>query len=230
MRNVCWNLALILCSCLLLSGCGVSVVILKAEQRAALSAVQLDLKVFIEGYYIVGGTMQPLRVNAGVAGATATETDTITVELHRAVSPWDTLDQATAMLSTSGTANFSFSAVSSGSYYIVVKHKNAIATWSGAPVTLMAGSNSYDFSSAATQAYNSNLTQVEAGVWAIYSGDLNQDESVDGSDWTTLETDVIASAFGYLVTDLNGDGSTDNGDVTIWTNNYNNFIFSEHPY
>ena len=42
----------------------------------------------------------------------------------------------------------------------------------------------YDFTSANTQAYEDNMIQVDAPPvnFAIYSGDVNQDGVVDGSD------------------------------------------------
>lgn len=82
-------------------------------------------------------------------------------------------------------------------------------------------------------AYGDNMAQVDviAGVpvFAIYSGDINQDGGVDVLDFSLEETDVNAFAFGYNVTDLNGDGSSDVLDYAIIETNANLFVFKATP-
>ena len=91
-------------------------------------------------------------------------------------------------------------------------------TWSANPVT-MAAVTAYNFSSAQAQAYGTpgNLveTPLGSGQWAIYSGDINQDLSIDAQDYLLLDPDIIAGNSGYLTTDLNGDGSVDALDYLI---------------
>jgi len=48
--------------------------------------VTLNLKLFIEGYYMGGNHMWPVLLDEVVFGATGNETDTIFVELHSAVN------------------------------------------------------------------------------------------------------------------------------------------------
>ncbi|MBL7772952.1 MAG: hypothetical protein JNM95_08830 [Chitinophagaceae bacterium] len=73
----------------------------------------------------------------------------------------------------------------------------------------------YDFSTSANQAFGSNQKDVEPGVWAIYSGDINQDGAIDVFDYLLQDTDIIASVSGYLPFDLNGDGSVDAFDYFV---------------
>ena len=120
------------------------------------------------------------------------------------------------------------SAASGNSYYIVVKHRNAVQTWSANPV-LMSASTSYDFSNLAAKAYGNNEVLVASGIWALYSGDINSDENVDLLDASQLESDINNFEFGYQSTDLNGDGNVDLLDSPILELNINNFIFSNHP-
>src|SRR5947208_13219023 len=62
--------------------------------------------------------------------------------------------------------------------YIVVKHRCAIETWSSIPLGFNPGvTTNYDFTIAASQAYGSNVVELEHGKWAAYSGDLNHDRS-----------------------------------------------------
>ena len=76
---------------------------------------------------------------------------------------------------------------------------------------------------------NLPMAQVEPGVWAIYSGDVNQDGTVDGTDIGAIDNDASIFAFGYNVTDITGDGSTDGTDLGISDNNSSLFLFTARP-
>ena len=88
---------------------------------------------------------------------------------------------------------------------------------------------SYDFSTAVDKAYGNNMKNLGSGVFGFYSGDMNQDESIDSSDAPDLFNDVDNSEFGIRITDLNGDGAVDNADIPFFSNNSDNSIFSNHP-
>ncbi|HNB82661.1 MAG TPA: hypothetical protein PLP14_11205, partial [Chitinophagaceae bacterium] len=137
----------------------------------------LNLKAFIEGYYDGGGMMKPVLMNQGVAGASASQTDTITVELHSFSFPLFTASSVKTILNTNGTATCSFPV--SGNYYLAVKHRNGLQTWSSNYITMGPTPVNYDFTTAANQAFNSNQTEVSPGVFAFYSGDVNADENLD---------------------------------------------------
>jgi phosphoribosylformimino-5-aminoimidazole carboxamide ribonucleotide (ProFAR) isomerase len=110
-----------------------------------------------------------------------------------------------------------------------VKHRNSIETWSTTPITIGA-SSSYNFTTSANKAYGDNMIEMEPGVWAFYSGDINQDGFIEGSDFPLLNNDNDAFAEGYLSTDINGDGFVEGSDYPILNNNSDNFIESMHPY
>ena len=74
------------------------------------------------------------------------------------------------------------------------------------------------------------MIEMEPGVWAFYSGDINQDGFIEGSDFPLLNNDNDAFAEGYLSTDINGDGFVEGSDYPILNNNSDNFIESMHPY
>ena len=82
---------------------------------------------------------------------------------------------------------------------------------------------SYDFSTAASQAYGNNQIEVEPVVFAIYSGDLNQDGFIDSFDFPALDSDIFNGVSGvYVNTDLNGDGFVDSFDFPVFdANSYN---------
>ena len=192
------------------------------------ASTTLNLKLFIEGYYdTVTDLMTPVKANQGV-GISTTDVDDITVELRNATT-FALVATTNAMLKTDGTANCTFSSNYSGSYYIAVKHRSAVQTWSATPFLLSTLPPNYDFTIIASKAYGSNMKEVETGVWALYTGDINQDEVVDNSDSSDLFVDIDNSAFGYLTTDLNGDGTIDNSDTDNFFSNVENSIYSNHP-
>lgn len=78
-------------------------------------------------------------------------------------------------------------------------------------------------------AYGDNQKEVEPGVFAIYSGDINQDGVVDIFDVIDMDNDVINFAAGYVTTDLNGDGVVDIFDIIILDNNVINFVAAITP-
>ncbi|MFM7014731.1 MAG: dockerin type I domain-containing protein [Bacteroidota bacterium] len=78
-------------------------------------------------------------------------------------------------------------------------------------------------------AYADNQAEVEPGVFAIYSGDINQDGYIDPFDYSILQTDILTFAFGYVDSDLNGDGYVDPYDYAIYQQNSLNFVSSIHP-
>jgi hypothetical protein len=68
-------------------------------------------------------------------------------------------------------------------------------------------------------AYGDNQVEVESGIFAIYSGDLNQDGFIDLLDQIQEDNDLFDGISGYHVTDLNGDGFIDLLDQIILDNN-----------
>lgn len=188
----------------------------------------LNIKLFLQGFYLGSSAMTPVLYNAGLSGNTLIA-DSIEVELHHITAPYAMITSFKTALYTNGSVNVNCGALS-GMYYLVIKHRNAIATWSASAISL---SNSvamnYDFSDAANKAYGSNLIDMGSGVWAIYSGDLNQDENIDLLDEPILQTEINNFTSGYHFTDINGDGNVDLLDNPILEANINNFIFSNHP-
>jgi len=188
----------------------------------------LNIKLFIEGFYDNSThDMRPVMANQGI-GSSTTDVDTITVELRNA-NTFELVASTDAILQTDGNVVCTYSSSQIGSFYIAVKHRNAVQTWSLVPVNFGVSPVSYDFTNLASKAYANNMIQVEPNVWAFYSGDLNQDESVDNSDSDNLFIDIENGEFGSLTTDLNGDGSADNSDLDTFYRNLENGVFSNHP-
>lgn len=156
-------------------------------------------------------------------------TDTVTVELHSATSPFGLVDAAREVITINGYQTYEFYAAPAGSYYIVLKHRNGLQTWSAAPVAMTAGGNiNYDFTTAASQAYGNNMV-LKSGRYCIYSGDVNGDEVIDGSDGAPIDNDAASFSSGYLNTDLDGNTIIDGSDATLWENNAANNVATVKP-
>lgn len=198
-----------------------------SNPTVVLPVTNLALTAFLQGMYLSASTMTSAPFNADGVSPT-TIADTITVELRNASSQALSYS-ATSILSTNGLSNISFAGeVSGASYFIVIKHRNSIATWSANPV-LFSASTSYSFSSSDAQAAGSNLVNLGNGVYGIYSGDINQDGSVDFNDYPSLDISSSNGDLGYLPYDLNGDASVDFNDYPIIDINSSNGIISITP-
>jgi 2',3'-cyclic-nucleotide 2'-phosphodiesterase (5'-nucleotidase family) len=171
----------------------------------------LNLSLFLQGLYLGSGVMTAAPFNAyGVSSATLA--DTITIELHDTTSSHNLIATSKSTVSTTGNVSSNFSGTLLGNaYYVVIKHRNSIATWSANPIVLTQ-SNNYDFSNAANKAYGSNMANDGNGVFLIFTGDINQDGSVDFSDYPALDISSNIGDLGYFDTDLNGDASVDFSD------------------
>ncbi len=190
----------------------------------------VNLKLFLEGYYKLASTMNATLQNQGVSGS-STVTDTITVELRNSTAPYAVAATTKAILNTNGTAACTFNPFISGNYYIAVKHRNSIQTWSSTTVSVGSSPITYDFSNLITKAYGSNMKLMTTGpnVYAFFTGDVNQDENVDAIDLSVEENDINGFLFGYQATDINGDGNVDILDELPVEVNVSGFVFSIHP-
>jgi hypothetical protein len=188
----------------------------------------VNLKLNIQGYYDADAhAMRPVMANQGV-GSSTTDVDDVTVELRNSTTN-ALVVSTTARLKTDGTATATFVTAPSGSFYIAVKHRNAIQTWSATAQTVGATPLTYDFTTAANKAYGDNMIQLESGVYGFYSGDLNQDGFIESGDYPSLNNDSDAGLEGYYSTDLNGDGFVESGDYPILNNNSDSGIEISRP-
>ncbi|HOZ52736.1 MAG TPA: CARDB domain-containing protein, partial [Chitinophagaceae bacterium] len=193
----------------------------------------MNLKYLIEGYHTSNEAMTDVLINEGQYNF-PTDVDTVLIELHHDTIGYPMLSSFKGVLQTNGMMSCYFDSTNliGTSCYIVVKHRNAIETWSANPISISNGINgilNYDFTSAANKAFGSNQSEVESGVWALFSGDLNDDDNIDLLDLSNLESDINTFQFGYFASDINGDGNVDLLDIPIVESNINYFIFSNHP-
>ena len=182
----------------------------------------LTLTALIEGFYnSLTGKMIP---------------DTLRIYLRNISFPYTIIDSAITKLDSTGLGTFKFNNVVIGtSYYLKLSHRNSIETWSkngGENFNLYAFS--YDFTTAVTQAYGSNMQQ-KGTKWCIYGGDVTsstpgvQDGLVDGSDLAAVDNDNSNFITGYVVTDVTGDDLVDGSDLALVDNNNTAFVGKAVP-
>lgn len=189
--------------------------------------ITINLTLFIEGLYSGAGTMSQAYDAAGPHWP-AGVADHITVELRDAANYSTVIYSEDIALSTSGIAIFDVTPNYNGTYFITVKHRNSIETTTPTALSFSGSSVSHNFTSSAAQAYGNNLKE-SAGLFLIYSGDVNQDGSIDTGDMLPVDNDSFNYSSGYLSSDVNGDGLTDTGDMIYVDNNSAIYIGSMHP-
>lgn len=172
----------------------------------------LNIKVIPQGFY----NLSALRLNMS---------DTVTVYLRNSTSPFAKVDSAKAVIdSVTFSGVFFFNSAPSGIYYIQIRHRNSIETWSKLGVAFTNGGEiSYDFTTAATKAFGNNLI-LKGTKHCIYSGDVNQDGTVDVLDLGIVDNDAFNFVSGYVNSDVDGNNVVDASDLAIV--DYNAFNFT----
>jgi len=170
--------------------------------------------------------------------------DTMRVFARSSVSPFTILDSSKAVLDSAGQGVFVFNSTLDGQpVYIQLKHRNSLETWSKKPssgtfallfaiqFSAFTSFLEFDFTNTKTKAFGNNMIQVDTGPneFAIYSGDVNQDGTIDLTDVITINNDANIFSTGYLNSDVNGNNATDLSDVLIALNNANIFVSVIRP-
>ena len=156
--------------------------------------------------------------------------DTVKVLMRNVFAPYAIIDSAKGYLNPTGTVTLYYSNILNGvNYYIVVKHRNSIETWSKSGGEVFSGSVlNYDLTTSAAQAYGSNQILV-GSKYSVYTGDVTQEGNVDLTDIITIYNDASVFSTGYINTDLNYDNISDLTDIIFAYNNSANFVVVERP-
>jgi len=156
--------------------------------------------------------------------------DTLKAELRSTTSPYSIESTIKALIDSSSlTGKFDFPHVSPGSYYLTIEGRNSLETWSASGISIVNSSSaSYDFTTSTVKAYGGNLV-LAGSKYSIYSGDINNDGTVDVVDVNSTSTDASNFESGYIDTDVDGNYFVDSQDVTIVYNNSSNFVTVINP-
>ncbi len=179
---------------------------------------------------VYGGAPYSYTGSESFVTAPATAVDWVLVELRDAASPAaatssTAVDTVASLLMQDGTikaadgiSNIAFEGVSiNNNPYVVIRHRNHLDIMSSTAVTQSGGLYTYDFTTAATQAYGTKAqTLLETGVYGMFAGDVNGDGSIVfngiNSDRELVLIQVGANSptspqQGYSAEDTNMDGS-----------------------
>ncbi|MEO6694166.1 MAG: PQQ-dependent sugar dehydrogenase, partial [Ignavibacteria bacterium] len=173
----------------------------------------LSLKTSIEGFFNPQSSMLKMR-------------DTVTVYQCMSSTPYTILDSAKTVIDSLSLSGLCFfDDAPTGKYYIVTRHRNSIETWSEAGGdSLKKGSVvAYDFTTDSTKAFGNNLIK-KGNIYCMYSGDVNQDGTVDGTDGQLVENSSAEFILGYVSEDVTGDNFVDGSDLILVENNANNSV------
>ncbi len=175
----------------------------------------LNLKVIPQGFY------NPPPANLSMK-------DSVRLYVRSTSPPYQIIDSSVEVMdSITFGADFNCF-VPIGSYYIAVKHRNSIETWSSVPVYIE-NDVSYDFTTSYSQAYGNNLF-YKSGKYCIFGGDVNSDGNVDLSDVVFVYNSAFIFSSGYVIGDLTGDRYVDVSDLLIAYNNSNDFVTVNSPF
>jgi len=178
----------------------------------------LNLSATVEGFYD--------------DGADVMTADTAMLYLRNSSSPYAFVDSSKSVIGINSTGTFNFTNVNNGTpYFIILSHRNSLETWSASTQTFTANTMSYDFTNAAGSAFGNNMKQVDASPveYAVYSGDVDKDGTIDAADMIFIFNDVITFGSGYLSSDVTGNNFTDAGDMIVAYNNSVNFVSIMRP-
>ena len=190
----------------------------------------IQLKVLLEGLYNSASQNMTAPQNQSGNHYISLVADQIQIELRDAASANDILLTVPNQdLLTDGTCSFYVPSRLMLSYYLVIRHRNHLETWSAQPVSFSGSGFVYDFTDAASKAFGDNLAMLATGVYGIYAGDVTNDGMIDATDLTALTTDAGNFMTGYVVTDINGDGVVDSKDLILTDNNSALFVGVKKP-
>ena len=214
--------------------------------------ITIAAKIYLQGPYTVGDSMntslykdhliplsQPYNVEPwNYAGDEAIENvpqgivDWVLLELRTGTSSSSTVAKRAAILRKDGNivdldgiSPVTFSGISEGGYYLVVKHRNHLSIMSADTISFSYNTK-YDFTTGQSMAFGSDpMTELGGGRYGMTAGDNNEDKVVSVSDYNLVSHDLFQS--GYKLADYNMDGTVSVIDYNYITGNL--FKFTKVP-
>ena len=221
------------------------------EEEPVFTDTKVNLKVFLEGPYNGSGAMTTtlnsnnlIPLNSDVAYPAATYgytpsvvtsipnsdiVDWVLVEIRTGTTSGTKQDERAAFIKsdgtivdTDGTSPVTFTGLSAGDYYVVVRHRNHLAIMTATAIPLIGSSTtSYDFTTSQSEAYGTNaMKDLEGGVYyGMFAGDANANGQIQNNDRETYWV-VQNGQAGYKESDYNLNGQVQNNDnETYWVPN-----------
>ncbi len=213
----------------------------ESQNRLAVNVILIHIKVvnihlFLEGLYnsvsmqmneAKDGSSDEVKWGYGIA-------DRIQVDLFEENPPYAPIGVSISGidLTTGGLATFQVSPSWSGNYYIRIRSRNHLETWSTIAVPFSSSTVEYNFTTASMQAYGlSSQVKVSSNpdVYAFYLGDLDQGGWVDSEDFNLFEPYLTAGTVGFVIADFNGSGWVDSDDFNLFELRLTTGAFAQYP-
>jgi lysophospholipase L1-like esterase len=212
-------------------GCDSAIAVYITIQSCVLT---IDLKLFIEGYLTANNQMRTKLFDLGIS-SDSSAVDSVAINLWKPSNVNDNQPDYSqiGILNKNGLVSVDFPGDISGRhFYISVKHQNSMEIWSSDSIQIT-NLTYHDFTENINNTFSngSNLPQknIQNNVFGMYSGDVNQDGSIDIFDIQKIENDATSFNFGNQISDCNGDGVVDLVDMQLVENNSGLFIFLSKP-
>ncbi|MCK5148098.1 hypothetical protein KAR48_15180 [bacterium] len=212
-------------------GAGVGV----SAQAMSFPYVQVAVKVFLEGPYSTDNDNMSIALKtAGFIPVTSPYsedprtvnsvpedvTDWVLVQLRSAktdaaiASRSAFLNKSGSIVADDGTTAFIQLDAATGSYYIVIRHRNHLAIMSDETVVLASGSSTlYDFSTGTDKVEGADMVLLNSGVYGLYAGNANCSGGVNATDYLKMKTQVGNN--GYYDGDVNLSGTVNATDYLV---------------
>ncbi|MEI8202318.1 MAG: FISUMP domain-containing protein [Bacteroidota bacterium] len=203
----------------------------------------VNLHLFLEGLFdpSTGNSMveaQDIDWNAGITFAKygSGVADKIQVDLFEENAPYNPIGVSISGidLTTNGLATFQVSPSLIGNYYIRVRTRNHLETWSTIAVPFNTSPIVWDFTINAYNSFqasggNDPQVQIAPGLYAFYLGDLDQSLNVDFDDFNLFEPYLTNGIYGFTIADFNGNGLCDFDDFNLFEPRLNEGPFAQYP-
>ncbi len=176
-------------------------------------------------------TCQSLNLTFRLEAIQLTRRDTVTVMLRGTTAPNAVIEAVKVVYdSLTGSVTVPYTLAENGSsYYIFVKHRSSISTWSAAPVACASNALVYDFTTAISQAFMNNMKMV-SGKASFFTGEVDGNGVVGLTDITSVFNDNVNFVTGnYVVNDLDYNGVVNGIDVIYVANNNVLFVTQKNP-
>ena len=177
----------------------------------------LNLTALIQGFYdSTANIMRPDTLTARIIGISV-----------------DRIDKA--VVGSDGKCYFSFfpdgSLTNDRSFLLQITHRNSIETWHDQNFKFTFSEANIDFMNLEDEVLGENVIKVDNSPlrYAIYGGDVNQDDIADLSDVLIIFNSAALFTTGYSQSDVTGDNIVDLTDVVLAFNNSNAFVHSIIP-
>ena len=160
--------------------------------------------------------------------------DTIKIHLREETAPYNDVGIKDETPDEDNVTHINFPSASFAQrYYIEIEHRNSLETWSSQTVAFdfLSGNVDYDFTLSREAAYGDNQINVDSVPlrFAIYSGDIDQEDNINLTDVLLAYNDASVFTAGYVASDVSGDNLVDLTDILITSNNAGNFISKITP-